>query len=198
MNVSRTFLPMILLGDSKVGKTSLSLKTIKNEFNEDMLSTIGKEMFEKKITIEGRTIKIKIHDTAGQERYKSIAISAVRNALGIMLVYAINQRDSFEALDAWLEQIKESDKEKPIIIIGNKCDLPAEKRTVTYKEGEEYAKKHGYNFYECSAKNGDNVDKAFDDIFMQMYKKHENEFDSKGQNLQLKKGNNKKDKKFKC
>ena len=131
MNVSRTFLPMILLGDSKVGKTSLSLKTIKNEFNEDMLSTIGKEMFEKKITIEGRTIKIKIHDTAGQERYKSIAISAVRNALGIMLVYAINQRDSFEALDAWLEQIKESDKEKPIIIIGNKCDLPAEKRTVT-------------------------------------------------------------------
>lgn len=199
MNVSRTFLPMILLGDSQVGKTALSTKTVNNEFSEKMLSTIGKELFEKKVTVEGHSIKIKIHDTAGQERYKSIAVSSVRNALGIMLVYAINQRESFLALEGWLDQINNADKEKPLVILGNKCDLPENERTVTYEEGKQFAEKYGYHFYECSAKSGDNVEKAFDDIIMQMYQKHKNEFTSAGQqNLQLKKNVNQNKKKSRC
>lgn len=199
MNVSRTFLPMILLGDSQVGKTALSTKTVNNEFSEKMLSTIGKELFEKKVTVEGHSIKIKIHDTAGQERYKSIAVSSVRNALGIMLVYAINQRESFLALEGWLDQINNADKEKPLVILGNKCDLPENLRTVTYEEGKQFAEKYGYHFYECSAKSGDNVEKAFDDIIMQMYQKHKNEFTSAGQqNLQLKKNVNQNKKKSRC
>ena len=200
MSVVRTYLPMILLGDSQVGKTSLSMKTVNNEFKVNLLSTIGKDFLEKKITIKGHSIKIKIYDTAGQEKFRSIAISAVRNAVGIILVYAIDNKNTFEALDGWLKDINDADKGKPIVIVGNKCDLPEEKRTVTYEEGKKYADEHGYNFYECSAKSGENVDKAFDDIFMQMYNKHEKEFDTNEQKkLKLKKNNGKKEKeKKKC
>ena len=200
MSVARTYFPMILLGDSQVGKTSLSLKTVNNEFKVSLLTTIGKDFWEKKITIKGHSIKIKIYDTAGQEKFRSIAVNTVRSAVGIILVYAIDKKDSFEALDGWLKDINDSDKEKPIVIVGNKCDLPEEKRTVTYEEGKKYADDHGCHFYECSAKTGENVDEAFDDIFMQMYQKHEKEFETKDQKkLKLKKNNNKKEKgKKKC
>lgn len=198
VDVTRKFLPMILLGDSKVGKTSLSLFTINNKFSENSLSTIGKDVHEKKVTIEGHSIKIKIHDTAGQERYKSIALNTLRIALGIILVYSIDDRVSFDSLDRWVEDINNADHGKPIILVGNKSDLE-EKRVVTYEEGEEYAKKKGFNFYECSAKDGTNVNKAFDDIIFQMYKKHEKEFESDSDgNIQIRKSINKKQNKKKC
>ena len=191
-DITRKFLPMILLGDSQVGKTSLSLKAVNNEFNEDTLSTAGKEVYEKKVNVEGHDIKIKIHDTAGQERYRSIALSSIRNALGIVLVYAINKKETFETLNQWIEQINNADKSKPIILVGNKCDL-SESREVTYEEGEKYASEHGFHFYECSAKNGDNIDKAFDDIILQMYKKHEKEF-IPTENIRISKSNYEKEK----
>lgn len=175
INVTRTFLPLILIGDSQVGKSSLTLKNVDNVFNDNLLSTIGKEIIEKKVKIDGKEIKIKIHDTAGQERYKSIVVSAIRNAFGIILVYSINQRESFISLDNWLDEIKNTGINKPIIIVGNKCDLSD--RKVSYEEGEAYARQHGFKFYECSAKDGTNVNEAFDDIFQQMYQRHKKEFE---------------------
>lgn len=175
INVTRTFLPLILIGDSQVGKSSLTLKYVNNDFNDTLLSTIGKEIREKKVTIDGKDIKIKIHDTAGQERYKSIAVSAIRNALGIILVYAINQRESFEALDNWYEEIRNTGINKPIVLIGNKTDLTD--RKVTYEEGKAYANNHGIHFFECSAKDGTNVNEVFDDISRQMYQMHKKEFE---------------------
>ena len=176
-DLKRTVLPLMLLGDGQVGKTSLILRLTGNEFNDSQLTTVGKESYIYQVTLHGYELKMKIWDTAGQERFKSMSVQVIKNSDAVILVYAIDDRNSFNALDQWLNKLNDTIdiSKKPIMIIGNKSDVENEKRKITYEEGKKYAEEKGYHFYETSAKNNLNITEAFNDIFEQLYKAFEPE-----------------------
>ena len=178
--VKRTLIPLMLLGDGQVGKTSLIARITGNEFDESLLTTIGKSSHTYEVELHGYNLKMKIWDTAGQERFKSMSVNVIKNAEGLLLTYSITSRESFNNLESWLKQLNDAkDISKiPIVIVGNKSDLEG-LRIVKYEEGKEFADKHNYHFYEVSAKTGQNVKEAFYDIFEQLYKLFEEEITGK-------------------
>jgi Ras-related protein Rab-8A len=199
-DLRRTVLPLMLLGDGQVGKTSLILKLTGNAFNDSQLTTVGKESYIYQVKLHGYDLKMKIWDTAGQERFKSMSIQVIKNSDAVILVYAINDKNSFNSLDTWLNKLNDvmDISKKPIIIVGNKSDV--NDRIITYEEGKKYAESKGYNFYETSAKSGEHIEEAFNDIFEQLYKTFEEEITGEKQynaaGMAIEKG--KKDKKKKC
>ena len=105
---------------------------------------------------------MQIWDTAGEERFKNIISSYYRGASGILLLYNITDRESFESLNSWLIDIeKNAAKNVCKILVGTNCDLEDE-RKVTYQEGKDFATSNGIKFFEVSAKNNINVKEAFE------------------------------------
>ena len=165
---------IVTLGNGQVGKTSIILRYIDDRFSLNYLSTIGIDSKIKKIIMpNGEQIKVKISDTAGQERFRSIASNYLKKANGILLVYDITCHESFSDINKWLQEINKNESTKPMVLIGNKSDLE-EKREVPKEEGMGYAKNVAKNipFYETSCKTGDNVDKAIMDLVNQIYNKY--------------------------
>ena len=167
-------LKILIIGDSGVGKSNLLLRYIKNEFNSDMRSTVGVEFGFKMLKIDNLDIKAQIWDTAGQERYKSITSAYYKGAKGVLIVYDITRRKSYENLDKWLNEFKmKSDDNASIVLIGNKCDL-IEKREVDMEEAKNYANLHNLAFFETSAKENENVERAFYALVTQIVKNIKN------------------------
>jgi Ras-related protein Rab-1A len=111
--------------------------------------------------VNGKKVKLQIWDTAGQERFKNITASYYRGGNGVLVVYDITDRDSFDNLNSWLIEIeKNANKNVYKLLIGNKSDLE-EKRKVTKLEGENLSKKYNCQFFEVSAQSGKNIDKCF-------------------------------------
>ena len=175
-DLKRTVLSLMLLGDSSAEKTSLISRLTGDTFDDFQLTTVGKESYIHNVNLHGHNLKMKIWDTAGQERFKSMSVQVIKNSDAVILVYAIDDRNSFNALDQWLIKLNDTIdiSKKPIMIIGNKSD-ELEKRQVTYEEGKKFAEDRGFHFYETSAKTGQNVKEAFDDIFEQLYQCFESE-----------------------
>jgi len=123
--------------------------------------TIGVEFGAKTIQINGKTIKIQIWDTAGQEAFQAITRTYYKGAIGALLVYDITRRDTFTHVTKWLDDVRtNSSKNVTVILIGNKKDLE-DKRQVSYEEGEAFAKENGLMFLETSAKTAYNVVESF-------------------------------------
>jgi len=123
--------------------------------------TIGVEFGAKTIQLSGKTIKIQIWDTAGQEAFQAITRTYYKGAIGALLVYDITRKETFTHVTKWLEEVKNnSSKSITVILIGNKKDLE-DKRQVSYEEGEALAKDNGLMFLETSAKTSYNVVEAF-------------------------------------
>ncbi|CAD8065061.1 unnamed protein product [Paramecium primaurelia] len=151
---------ILLIGDSGVGKTNVLLRFCENNFQPTYLSTIGIDFKIKSIDVEGKKIKMQIWDTAGQERFKTITQTYYKGAMGIILVYSIDDKDSFNNISNWMNQIKQHASENVCkLLIGNKIDVP--NRQVSKEEGEQLAKSFGVPFFETSAKEGTNVADAF-------------------------------------
>ena len=162
---------VVLVGDSFVGKTNIMSKYLKNEFHEDSKATVGVEFGSKQFNIEGHTIKAQIWDTAGQERYKAITSAYYKGAKGAFIVYDITRKQSFESVERWVTDVTSvADKKISIVLIGNKSDLE-DQRQVTKEQAEEKANKLEVAFLETSAFSGDNLDKAFDMMINEVYKK---------------------------
>ena len=112
--------------------------------------------------VNGKKVKLQIWDTAGQERFKNITASYYRGGNGVLVVYDITERESFENLNSWLIEIeKNANKNIYKLLIGNKCDLE-DKRKVTYQEGKDFAESNGMKFIETSAKTASKVQEAFE------------------------------------
>ena len=155
---------IILLGESTVGKTSLVNRFIQNKFQKCFLTTLGLDSTIKPTTLKsGQEVILKIYDTAGQERYRTITHNYYQKSDGILLVYSIENKQSFEKITEWLKEIKDNAREEVIVfLIGNKCDLDKNGRNVSKKEGELLAEKYNIPFYESSAKLDINVKDIFE------------------------------------
>lgn len=155
---------LVVLGDYSVGKSSIALQYVKNQFNDREESTIGAAFLTKTIRRRDRYIKYDIWDTAGQERYNSLMPMYYRGAQAALIVYDITSYKSFERAKAW---VKELSIEKPDdfvkILVGNKADLEV-KREVPQERAMEYAKKNKMSFYETSAKDGTNIENIFNEL----------------------------------
>ena len=120
--------------------------------------------------VNGKKVKLQIWDTAGQERFKNITASYYRGGNGVLVVYDITDRDSFENLNSWLIDIeKNANKNVYKLLIGNKSDLE-EKRKVTYQEGKDFATSNGMQFMETSAKTASKVQEAFELLTQEIIK----------------------------
>ena len=191
---------IITLGDSAVGKTSLILRYSDNYFSSLYLSTAGIDSKIKIIKLEnGEDIKVVLTDTAGQERYRNIASNYIKKADGILLVYNITDKDTFEGVKVWIKSIKEeSGDSRPIILLGNKSDLN-DKRMIKKEVGEDFAENEGIKFYETSCKTGENVEKAINDLVKQIYEKsHSNPNGKDNNNFQITGDNNKENMRTNC
>ena len=152
---------LMVIGETRVGKTALIKKYTKNDFGGVYLTTVGIDFQEKIINVEDKSIKLQIWDTAGEERFRNIAKNYFHTSDGFLIVYDISCRDSFEKLSFWLEQIRlNAPEHTKCIVAGNKCDLE-EKREVNKNEGEDFSKENNINFFETSAKEGTNVNEIF-------------------------------------
>ena len=184
---------ILVIGDSGVGKSNLLLRYVKNEFASDMRSTVGVEFGTKMLKIDNYDVKAQIWDTAGQERYRAITSAYYKGAKGVLIVYDITRKNSFENVDKWLNDFKmKSDDDAVIVIVGNKSDLINE-REVSIEEATLKAQVNHLAFFETSAKENENVHSAFISLITQVvknYKKNNSEDDFNG-NSNCKKGKKK-------
>ena len=156
---------VLLLGDSSVGKTCFLMKYTDEAFQETHMATIGLDYRLKSMKLKnGKTVKIQIWDTAGQDRFRSITKNYYKGSHGIILIYDITNPITFENITHWVSQVREeASKNVVIYLIGNKIDLE-EERKVSTEEGEKLAEKLGLPFNETSAFDGTNINETFDDI----------------------------------
>ena len=156
-SISVTRHKVIFIGDANTGKTSIINRIIDNPFNDTYEVSIGIDFMSKNIRFRGQNIKIQIWDSAGQEKYKGLIPSYVRNSSIVFIVYDISRRTSFENVQNWISFVKNIEK-TTMILCGNKTDL---NREVETKEGEEVAEREGIKFFECSAKTNENIKYMF-------------------------------------
>ncbi|XP_045176454.2 ras-related protein Rab-13-like [Mercenaria mercenaria] len=159
---------ILILGDSSVGKTALLRCLTGRDFQDRQLPTIATDFVKKKFEVDGALVELQIWDTAGQERFHSVNRWQYRGVKGVVMVYDVTDKSTFTHLPYWLSSVNDEIAQThnkyevvPIVLIGNKCDLQTDRKIKT-KEGMKLAEKElTSDFYETSAKTGQNVFNAF-------------------------------------
>ena len=195
MNSYSPIYKIILVGDSGVGKTCLLSMYVKGMV-EQTIPTIAVEFCTKEIELyDGTKIKVQLWDTAGQERFKSLAMTYYRKAFGILLLFDVTKRSSFNACINYLEEVRNnSDKKCVIYLVGNKIDLE-DQRQITKEEAEDFAKKENIKYIETSAVKNMKVTEAFTSLLNNIYQVKQKDdknrlFLNNTANIELKKNKN--------
>ncbi|ODV89304.1 hypothetical protein CANCADRAFT_137154 [Tortispora caseinolytica NRRL Y-17796] len=160
----QTSVKLVLLGEAAVGKSSLVLRFVSNEFQEHKEPTIGAAFLTQKCQLPNRTIKFEIWDTAGQERFASLAPMYYRNAQAAVVVYDVTKPASFVKARHWVSELHaQASPDIVIALVGNKVDLASDDNgpRVATAEGQALADDEGLLFLETSAKTGSNVQEVF-------------------------------------
>lgn len=144
---------IVLIGDSNVGKTSLLTRFSDDTYTDSFIATIGVDFRVRTITLNGKTIKLQIWDTAGQERFRTITSAYYRGADGIVIVYDITSKESFDNVDLWLAEIAKYTQHDSVckLVLGNKVDL-APSRAVQHQTAQDFCAGKGIKLVETSAK----------------------------------------------
>ncbi|XP_033610005.1 ras-related protein Rab-5B-like [Cryptotermes secundus] len=152
---------LVLLGEYSAGKSSLALRFVKGQFHDDEESTIGAAFFTQTICLDDSTVRFQVWDTAGQEKYHSVAPLYYRGAQAAIVVYDITNQDTFGRAKTWVKELQRLALPNIVIALaGNKTDL-ANKRMVEHDEAQGYAEENGLLFMETSAKTAINVNNMF-------------------------------------
>ena len=146
---------IIFIGDISVGKTSIINVLTGYKFNDEYEASIGVDFFSKTIKYKGKTIKLQIWDSAGQEKFRSLIPNYIRGSSLVFIVYDITNKKSYNNLQSWIDFVNNIENAN-IVIIGNKIDLE-NKREVTKEEALKFCEEKNYDFYEVSAKEGNNL-----------------------------------------
>lgn len=154
---------LIMLGDSSVGKSSLVTRFVKDSFAENQYqSTIGVDCEKKTIKHDDDVVNLTIWDTAGTEKYSSIAQAYYKKAIGAIIVYDVTNANSFENIRSWLSEIDHyGDEDFKKLLVGNKSDLKDE-RKVSFEQGKKFSEDIGMQFLEVSAKSDFGISKTFE------------------------------------
>jgi Ras-related protein Rab-5C len=156
-----TNVKLVLLGESNVGKSSIVLKFVENVFQEVGQPTVGAALSIQTVQLEDRIMKFHIWDTAGQEKYRSLASLYYQGAKAALIVFDITDEDSFGNVKYWVNELREAKSGPAVIaIVGNKLDLES-KRKVDQKEAENFANSCGCIYNESSARTGANIREIF-------------------------------------
>ena len=155
---------IMLLGDSSVGKTAFILRFCDNKFEDESITTIGLDTKTKFVSHRDKKIQLQIWDTAGEERFRSIAKSCYKGADGILLMYDVSNISSFKHIKNWINDIENNitvPKDKlALIIVGNKSDLPEDQKKIDNKDREDFENKYKYKIIETSAKADKNINES--------------------------------------
>ena len=172
---------IIIIGESGVGKSCLTLRVTKNKYINNYTPTIGFENSSLYFKIKEKIIKFEIWDTCGQETYRSLIKSYYQNSSLVILVYSIDDLKSYNNLNKWLQDIKSFSEEKiKIFLVGNKNDINDDKRKITKEMGYAFCQENNLcNFFESSAKTGYNINNIFIEAAKILYEDHFNKMDKK-------------------
>lgn len=153
-------LKIVVVGDSGVGKTCLLIRFIRDLWEDDSQPTLGVEFMTKILQTEKHRIQLQLWDTAGQELFRSVTRGYYRGSAGALLTFDLTNRDTFDNIGRWLQDIKDVARADVVtILLGNKSDL-SDKRQVSYDEAKLFAQTHGMQYFETSAKTGDGINEA--------------------------------------
>jgi Ras-related protein Rab-8A len=158
----------LMVGDSAVGKTSVLTRFVDATFSTRFMTTIGVDYKDKEIEVDGNQLTMQIWDTAGQERFRNLTISFYRRTQGIILVYDVTSRQSFDNVQDWIREINECAGEHVCkCLFGNQADR-VEDKAVSTEEGQAFATQNGMAFFEGSAKADINVAEVFAELARQV------------------------------
>lgn len=161
---------ILLIGDAGVGKSSILLQFTDGYFNDNLQSTIGVDFKVKVMDVAGpdgrpKRVKVTIWDTAGQERFRTLTSSYYRGAQGIILVYDVARKETFDSLSMWLQEVEQysmgGGKEVVKLLVGNKVD---QTRVVPRETADEWARSRGMLFMEASAKTKEGISQVFNEV----------------------------------
>lgn len=164
---------IVLIGDAGVGKSSILLRFTDDRFDDEHLSTIGVDLRVKMVDVGSGTnkkrVKVTVWDTAGQERFRTLTASYFHKVQGLILVYDVTKRETFDSLNMWNREIDVNTDGAPVVrvLVGNKID-DAEHRQVARREGEAWAQEHSMLFIEASAKTRAGIQQVFMECIMQI------------------------------
>jgi small GTP-binding protein len=176
---------LVLLGDQGVGKSSLALRFVRGQFPEHSEATVGAAFLTQTVQTQGQSLKFDIWDTAGQERYHSLAPMYYRGAQAAVVVYDINNANTFNRAISWVRELRQQTTGNIVIVLaGNKVDLAADHRAVMIEDARAFAEESGLIFAECSAKSGLAVNEMFMMIAHKMIEAHSGS-QSPGQGVRL-------------
>ena len=168
---------LVILGEGRVGKTSLLLRYFQKRFNEKEKSTVNPSFYEKNENHNGKNYGLKFWDTAGQERYNALNAIYYQNAVGALIVYDVTIPETFKKVKDWVTTLREIvDKNIIFVIAGNKLDL-SDKDLINKNEEiiNDYCQRENCKHFYTSAKTGYNVDETFDCLFKKVFDKIEKE-----------------------
>lgn len=162
---------VVLLGEGRVGKTSILLRYTKGEYSDRQVSTLQASYLDKKVTIGTTNVQLSIWDTAGQERFHALGPIYYRDASGALLVYDITDAESFNKVKNWVKELRKIvGNDIVIVIAGNKVDLE-KNRNVNEQEAIQYAESVGAAHFHTSAKANRGLDEVFNSLATKMLEK---------------------------
>jgi len=170
MATSRKKFKVVLLGEGRVGKTSLLIKYIHGTFTDRQQSTVQASFLEKSLTIGSNAVSLMIWDTAGQERFHALAPIYYRDADGAILVYDQTDQTSFEKVKHWISELKKFvGKNITLVIAANKSDM--KNKEVSFDEALDYSHSVNASLHSTSAKSGSGVEDCFLELTKGLLKK---------------------------
>ena len=177
LNKESTIFKIITLGESGVGKTSIIRRFLFNVYDPNSISTVGISFSYKEVKLNNKeTIKLKLIDTAGQEKYRALTKTYFKNAEGVFFIYSKNDINSFESIKEWIKIFKENhgNEDLPKYLVQNKDDLEDGEETFDQNLAIDFAKENDLIWIKTSAKENTKINELFQNIGEQLYKKYIN------------------------
>ncbi|OMJ66581.1 hypothetical protein SteCoe_36517 [Stentor coeruleus] len=163
---------LVLLGNSGVGKSSIAMRYVNNTFSEAFEVTIGGGYLQQIVRLkDGSSLKLDIWDTGGQERYRALLQLYYRDADAALITYDVSNAKSLEDCEYWVNELRRTEENCILCLVGNKIDIPTEEKKVNTKSAQDFGDKYGMLFFETSAKTGENINKLFENVSQEILRK---------------------------